>query len=112
MFHDPDFTPFQPRSKPSFTANLRNFLENLPPSAYREGFSTLTGLWPLVPNTILLTDPECIEEMLVTRAETFPARQNDGPLTIRSGQSRESVLHRGRKLEVAKTRRSAGLPPR
>jgi cytochrome P450 len=72
MFHDPDFTPFQPRSKPSFSANLRNFLENLPPSAYREGFSTLPGLWPLVPNTILLTDPECIEEMLVTRAELFP----------------------------------------
>ncbi len=31
MFHDPDFTPFQQRSKPSFRANLRNFLENLPP---------------------------------------------------------------------------------
>ena len=57
MFHDPDFTPFQPRSKPSFRANLRNFLENLPPTAYREGFSALPGLWPLVPKTIFLTDP-------------------------------------------------------
>jgi cytochrome P450 len=72
MFHDPDFTPFQPRSKPSFGANLRNFLENLPPAAYREGFSVLPGLWPLIPKSILLTDPECIEEMLVSRAEFFP----------------------------------------
>jgi cytochrome P450 len=71
MFHDSDFTPFQPRSKLSFKANLRNFLENLPPSAYREGFSTLPALWPLVPRTIWLTDPDCIEEMLVTRAEFF-----------------------------------------
>src|SRR5262249_27035298 len=71
MFHDSDFTPFQPRSKPSFKANLRNFLENLPPSAYREGLSTLPALWPLVPRTIWLTDPDCIEEMLVTRAEFF-----------------------------------------
>ena len=43
---------------------------------------------------------------------TFPARQNDGPLNIRGGQSREPVLRRGRELEVAETRRSAGLPPR
>src|SRR6516164_5464450 len=71
MFHDPDFTPFQPRNKPSFRANLRNFLENLPPTAYREGFSVLPGLWPLIPKTILLTDPECIEEMLLRRAELF-----------------------------------------
>ena len=111
MFHDPDFTPFQPRSKPSFRANLRNFLENLPPRAYREGFLALPGLWPLVPKTILLTDPECIEEMLVARG-TFPARHNDSPLTIRAGQSREPVLRGGRELEVAKTRRGAGLPPR
>ncbi len=80
MFHDPDFTPFQPRSKPSFRANLRNFLENLPPTAYREGFSTLPGLFPLVPKTIFLTDPECIEEMLVARAEIFPRDK----MTVRS----------------------------
>ena len=91
MFHDPDFTPFQPRSKPSFRANLRNFLENLPPAAYREGFSTLPGLWPLVPKTILLTDPECIEEMLVARAELFPRDK----MTVRSLSapvSRESLF--------------------
>jgi cytochrome P450 len=72
MLHDADFMPFQPRIKPSFKANLRNFLENLPPSAYRDGLSTLPALWPLVPRTIWLSDPDCIEEMLVTRAEYFP----------------------------------------
>src|SRR6516225_12064487 len=72
MFHDSDFTPFQPRSKPSFRANLRNYLENLPPAAYRQGFVALPGLPPLVPKTIFLTEPAYIEEMLVTRAELFP----------------------------------------
>ena len=71
MFHDPDFTPFQPRSKPSLRAGVDNFLVNWPPSAYREGFSTLPGLWLLIPETIFLTDPELIEEVLVTRAEFF-----------------------------------------
>ena len=71
MFHDPDFTPFHPRTRPSFRANLRNFLENLPPTAYREGFVVLPGLWPLVPGAVLLTDPAGIEEMLVARAEFF-----------------------------------------
>ncbi len=91
MFHDPDFTPLQPRSKPSFRANLLNFLENLPPAAYREGFSTLPGLWPLVPKTSLLMDPDCIEEMLVARAELFPR----DTMTVRSLSapvSRESLF--------------------
>jgi cytochrome P450 len=51
---------------------VRNFLENWPPAAYRDGFTTLPGLWPLIPKANLLTDPEWIEEMLITRAEFFP----------------------------------------
>ncbi len=80
MFHDPDFTPFQPRSRPSYRAGVRNILENLPPSAYREGLTVLPGLWPLVPKTIFLTDPDCIDEMLVSRAEFFPRDK----VTVRS----------------------------
>ena len=91
MFHDPDFTPFQPRSKPSFRANLRNYLENLPPAAYRQGFVALPGLPPLVPKTILLTDPECIEEMLVARAELFP-RDKMTARSISEAVNRESLF--------------------
>jgi cytochrome P450 len=80
MFHDPDLTPFQPRSRPSYRAGLRNFLENLPPSAYREGYLALRGQWPLAQRTIFLMDPACIEEMLVSRAEFFPRDK----LTVRS----------------------------
>ncbi len=72
MFHDPDFMPFEPREKPSIRANARNFLENWPPAAYREGFASLPGLWPLIGKTHFLTDPELIEEMLITRANSFP----------------------------------------
>jgi cytochrome P450 len=72
LFHDPDFTPFEPRTVPTFRANIRNWLENLPPSAYRDDFTTLPGLWPMVPKSNFVTDPALIEEMLVTRAEDFP----------------------------------------
>lgn len=72
MFHDPAFTPFQPRGRPSYRAGIKNFLENLAPSAYREPLAVLPGLWPLVPKIIFLTHPACIEEMLVSRVEFFP----------------------------------------
>jgi len=89
MFHDPDFMPFTPREKPSIRANLRNFLENWPPAAYREGFTSLPGLWPLIPKTNFLTDPELIEEMLITRANAFTrdfmtARALSGPVNRNS----------------------------
>jgi cytochrome P450 len=71
MFHDPDFMPFRPRSVPSIKAFVRNFLENWPPAAYRDGFTTMPGLWPLIPKTQLVTDPAWIEEMLTTRSEFF-----------------------------------------
>ncbi|WP_330083780.1 cytochrome P450 [Methylocystis iwaonis] len=71
MLHDPDFMPFTPNERPSFRSTQRNFLENWPPAAYREGFWSLRGIWPIVPKTIYLTDPALIEEMLLTRAEFF-----------------------------------------
>ena len=79
-FHDPDLTPFTPNERPTFRSARRNFLENWPPAAYREGVWSLPGLWPIVPKTVYLTDPELIEEMLVTRAEFFPR----DILTVRS----------------------------
>ncbi len=71
MFHDPDFTPFTANERPSWRSTKRNFLENWPPSAYRENYFTLDGVWPLVRRTHYLTDPEMIEDMLITRAESF-----------------------------------------
>lgn len=71
MFRDPDFMPFQPRRQASWGASVSNYLENWPPEAYAEGFSTLPGFWPFIPQTIYLTDPELIEDVLITRAEFF-----------------------------------------
>ncbi len=84
MFHDPDFMPFTPREKPSIRATLNNFLENWPPAAYREGFSSLPGLWPFIRVTHFVTDPDLIEEMLITRANDFPRDS----MTVRALSSR------------------------
>ena len=111
MFHDPDFIPFRPRNKPSLRANLRNFLENLPPAAYREGLSALPGLWPLVPKSIFLMDPEYIEEMLVARAEffsrdTMTVRSLSAPSVERACSSRRTETGSGKDAPWR------GLPPR
>lgn len=72
MFSDAEFMPFTPRTKPSYRAAARNFLENYPPAAYRDRFFTsFPGVWPIVKPNHFLTDPELIEEMLVSRAEEF-----------------------------------------
>jgi cytochrome P450 len=71
MFHDPDFMPFAPNEAPTFRTSFTNYMQNWPPAAYREGFWSLAGLWPFVPRTIYLTDPQLIEEMLITRPEAF-----------------------------------------
>ncbi|PWB82294.1 MAG: cytochrome P450 [Methylocystaceae bacterium] len=71
MFRDPDFTPFQPAERPSYATAVRNYLQNWPPASYREGFSTLPGVWKSSAPTVFLTDPELIQEVLVDRAEHF-----------------------------------------
>jgi len=71
MFHDPDFLPFVPREKPRLRSSFGNYLENWPPAGYREDIFSFRGFWPFIPKTVYLTDPDLIEEMLVTRAEFF-----------------------------------------
>lgn len=71
MFHDPDFTPFQPAERPSYATAVRNYLQNWPPASYREGFSTLPGVWKSSAPAVFLTDPVLIQEVLVDRAEHF-----------------------------------------
>ncbi|HYA79932.1 MAG TPA: cytochrome P450 [Methylocystis sp.] len=70
MFHDPEFLPFDPNRRPTYRASLRNFLEAFPPQAYRDGFTSLPGFMT-APRIFYLTDPDLIEELLVTRAEHF-----------------------------------------
>jgi cytochrome P450 len=71
MFHDPDFTPFTPREKPSFLAVSRNFLENYSAEAYRTDFFSAEGFWPFFPRMNYVVSPELIEELLVSRADAF-----------------------------------------
>lgn len=71
MFHDPELTPFTPRARPSLRVAASNMIENWPPEAYREGHAIMRPIWPLLPKTLLLTDPALIEDVLVTRAEKF-----------------------------------------
>lgn len=71
MFHDPDFSPVTPNAQPTFRSAFHNYLENWPAAAYRDEIFSLSGVWPIVPRTVYLNDPELIEEMLITRAEAF-----------------------------------------
>jgi cytochrome P450 len=72
MFHDPDFTPFEPatgRLAPLVNF-VRNYLETFPAATYRDGYSIVPGHWPFA-DTVYLTDPDLIEEVLVARPELF-----------------------------------------
>jgi cytochrome P450 len=71
MFHHSDFTPFSHRARPSLRATVSNMIENWPEAAYREDAAVIPGSWPLMPQTLVLTGPELIEEVLVGRAEKF-----------------------------------------
>ncbi|WP_442755511.1 cytochrome P450 [Methylocystis sp. JAN1] len=70
MFHDPDFQPFEPRAEPSLRAYVRNYLENFPPDSYRGEMTAVRRFNR--PQTIFLTDPDLIEDVLVKRADFFP----------------------------------------
>jgi cytochrome P450 len=91
MFHDADFMPFAPRSRPSLHAAVTNMIENWPPEAYREGHAVIRGVWPMLPATLLLTDPLLIEEVLVTRAEEF-VRDRFQTRALSSAFSRKSLF--------------------
>jgi cytochrome P450 len=91
MFHDPDFMPFTPRAAPSVRVAVSNMIENWPPQAYREGFSVMRGIWPLFPPTSILTDPERIEEILVTRPECF-VRDRFQTRALSSKANRDSLF--------------------
>jgi len=71
MFYDPELTPFEPRQNTGPMANARNYIEGWPVSVYREGFVVKPRQWGLAPEQIFLTDPQLIEDVLLTRAELF-----------------------------------------
>jgi hypothetical protein len=83
------------RSKPSFRANLRNFLENLPPTAYREGFSTLPGLWPLrLPDRSLRCPRSALSSAVRCAVVEPPVKSNAVPVerTRVRGDGRSSLV--------------------
>lgn len=63
--------PFTPRERPSMRAAASNMIENWPPQAYRDDYAVMKGVWPILPRTLLLTDPTAIEEILIARPEKF-----------------------------------------
>lgn len=71
MYHHRDFMPFAPRERPSLRAAATNMIENWPPQAYRDGHAIMSGIWPILPKTLLLCDPALIEEILITNPEKF-----------------------------------------
>ena len=91
MFHDAEFMPFTPRSRPSLRAAVANMIENWPPEAYRKGHGVVSGLWPILPATLLLTDPVLIEEVLITRSEEF-VRDRFQSRALSSAFSRKSLF--------------------
>lgn len=91
MFHDAEFMPFSPRAQPSLRVAVTNMIENWPPEAYREGHAIMRGIWPVLPATLLLTDPLLIEDVLVTRAEKF-ARDRFQTRALSSAFSRKSLF--------------------
>jgi len=72
LFADPDFTPFEPPSRPLGLRGLptvfRNYLETIPRSAYEEGVTTFGRVRN---DVILITKPELIGEVLVEKPEAF-----------------------------------------
>ena len=91
MFHDAELMPFAPRSRPSVRAAVTNMIENWPPEAYTKGHAVMRGVWPILPATLLLTDPVLIEDVLVTRAEEF-MRDRFQTRALSSAFSRESLF--------------------
>ena len=83
--------PFAPRSRPSLRAAVTNLIENWPPEAYTEGHAVMRGIWPILPATLLLTDPVLIEEVLVTRTEKF-VRDQFQTRALSSAFSRKSLF--------------------
>ena len=91
MFHDAELMPFAPRSRPSLHAAVTNMIENWPPEAYTKGHAIMRGVWPILPATLLLTDPLLIEDVLVTRAEEF-VRDRFQTRALSSAFSRKSLF--------------------
>lgn len=72
MFHDPDFTPFDPpEGLVGPSVFLDNYLAAFPAKTYELPFTFLKHFWPF-PDIAIVADPALLEEMLISRAEEFP----------------------------------------
>jgi hypothetical protein len=91
MYHHPDLTPFTPRERPSLRAAATNMIENWPPQAYRDDYAMMRGIWPILPKTLLLSDPALIEEVLIAKAEKF-TRDRFQTRALANAVNRQSVF--------------------
>ena len=91
MYHHPDLTPFTPRERPSLRAAATNMIENWPPQAYRDDYAMMRGIWPILPKTLLLSDPALIEEVLIAKSEKF-TRDRFQTRALANAVNRQSVF--------------------
>jgi cytochrome P450 len=72
MLADADLVPFEPPAKPLGLAGLitlwRNYIETIPRSAYEEA---ATRIQTRLADTLLISDPELIQEILVEKVDRF-----------------------------------------
>src|SRR5215207_10015972 len=73
MLADINLVPFEPPAKPLGLAGLitlwRNYIETIPRSAYEE--AAATRIQTRLADTLLISDPALIQEILVEKADRF-----------------------------------------
>jgi cytochrome P450 len=67
--HDPDLVPFEPPDHPTFRAAFRNVIESYPRALYDE--PGLVRYRTRFLDSLLVSDPELIHDILVARADLF-----------------------------------------
>jgi cytochrome P450 len=71
MFTDPDFFPFNPPANSLLNSLFKKAPESWPTESYTQNFTEIPGIWPLLKRTILVSDPDLIEDVLVSRSNEF-----------------------------------------
>jgi len=96
---DPDLVPFDPPEHPSWRATFRNVIETYPRALYGERGCVRyrSGPW----DTVFVTDPELIHDVLVARVDSFRRDDIAGRLPRRRLPNahyrvREYLPHRAR----------------
>lgn len=71
MFTDQDFFPFNPPANSRLSSLTKRAPESWPVKSYTQKIIEIPGTWPLLRRTILVSDPDLIEDILVKRSNEF-----------------------------------------